>query len=124
MRIYISGPISADIGVEYEEKKERFRRAEKVWTEAGYEVINPLTVGACEDRLCGGRETPGEHGGFHHTWKCYMRYDLIALLRADIIGLLPGWTESPGAMLEYQVAERLDYPVYYLDADGCRTLGS
>jgi hypothetical protein len=119
-RIYISGPISADVpGVPYEERKSRFNVAEGFFVAQGLEVVNPLTIGACEDRLCSGKETPDEHGGFHHTWRCYMKYDLIGLLDCDAISLLPNWFQSPGARLEKHVAMGLGMePVHLAIRDG------
>lgn len=115
-RIYISGPISAEVpGVPYEERKSRFNVTEGFFRSQGLQVVNPLTIGACSDRDCGGKETPEEHGGFHHTWKCYMKYDLIGLLDCDAIALLPNWYQSPGARLEKHVALALGMEPVHLE---------
>lgn len=118
-RVYISGPISTDLPhVPYEERKARFDRAEKSLRRLGHETVNPLTVHACSDRSCGGKPTDDEHGGFLHTWKCYMKYDLIALLDCDVIGLLPHWNLSSGAACEYQVAHRLGFEEWRIGKNG------
>ena len=47
------------------------------------------------------------------TWEAHMRVDLAALLTADVIVMLPGWTTSRGAVLEKTVAEAIGMPVDY-----------
>lgn len=42
----------------------------------------------------------------------YLRRDLKALCDCDAIALLPGWVDSRGATLEYQVARGLELKVY------------
>jgi hypothetical protein len=43
----------------------------------------------------------------------YMRADIEALLEADTIVLLPRWNESPGALLELQIAIELGLAVHH-----------
>lgn len=119
MRVYISGPISANIpGVSYRERKARFGRAEKALQALGHDAVSPLKVDACRDLSCGGNADSAATGGFRHVWKCYMKYDIIALLDCEVIALLPHWNLSPGAACEYQIAHRLDYKEWLLGKTG------
>lgn len=106
--IYIAGPISADIGIPLEEKIQRFHDAEASLRSRGHEVINPLTV---ETDTCPGECNPDGHVGQEgvptHSWACFMRHDIRALLLCDTIALLPGWETSPGARLEVRIAREL-----------------
>ncbi|HHM0543567.1 DUF4406 domain-containing protein [Pseudomonas aeruginosa] len=56
-------------------------------------------------------ENPAEHGvidGFE--WADYLRIDLQKLLTCAAVALLPGWTDSRGALLERYVAFQLGMP--------------
>lgn len=118
-KIYISGPISADVpGADYEERKERFHRAEVNLRSLGYDPVNPLWVNACEDLRCGGYLDETERGRFRHTWHCYLRYDLKALVDCEMIAMLPGWFLSKGARLEFAMAEGLEMDILNLTEDG------
>lgn len=60
----------------------------------GYEVVNPA-------------ELRGSGRG-EMTWAEYLRRDLIAMLgHSDGVATLSGWHNSPGALLETDVAVRL-----------------
>lgn len=119
MKVYISGPISAGVpGADYTERKERFHRAEVNLRAMGHEPINPIWVDACAYRDCGGKIDETEHNGFRHTWDCYLKYDLIALLGCEAIALLPGWFLSKGSRLEWYIAHELRMPVFHLDTEG------
>lgn len=118
IKVYLSGPISTIVpDVEHEELKERFNSLQK-WLKRNFghwQVVNPLTVGACEEMDCNGR--PREN--YEHSWFCYLKHDLRAMLLCDAICLLPGWELSPGAKLEQDVAFRVGLSPYYalLDDD-------
>jgi hypothetical protein len=107
-RVYIAGPISADIGIPLEKKIQRFHRAADHLDGLGYEPVNPLAV---EMDACPGDCNPDAHVGQDgkptHGWACYMRHDLRALLTCDAILLLPEWESSAGARLEAEVAQTL-----------------
>jgi hypothetical protein len=47
----------------------------------------------------------------------YMRQDLTQLMSADVVMMLPGWQDSEGARLEYQVAKAVaKHVVFHADA--------
>lgn len=115
-RPYVSGPIAGAKGLTREEKLQRFSRAELVLRNKGYEPVNPLGVSACETNDCNpeavGDQKYREDGVYRHSWECWLKYDLIAMLdQADSIAMLPDWEDSPGATLERTVALALGWPV-------------
>ena len=113
--IYISGPIMApgpDGGLPTElllaERKRKFHNvAKKIRDNVGPTtlVINPLEVEACRR----GTTKPSCEGADNgkHTWRCYMRYDLEQLVMCEEIVMLEGWEDSPGATVEFNVAQML-----------------
>lgn len=112
-KAYISGPINSPVpGLTHEEAKERFHRCERWINEylPEWKVVNPLKVGACTDESC------GEFDG--HTWDCWLRYDLIAMLGCNTIVFLPDWMSSAGATLEAHVARHILLEPFYADGDG------
>lgn len=113
VKVYISGPIS---GLEEEEFKTNFGRAEALLLDLGHEPVSPLKVLACADEVCGSTRTFSD-GSYQHTWKCYMKYDILALLECDAIAFLPGYLGSRGAALEGSVARGLDYPAALVEID-------
>lgn len=48
-------------------------------------------------------------------WQAMMRQALAMLLDCTGIILMRGWTESRGALVEYNIAVALKMPVYFLD---------
>lgn len=65
-----------------------FEAFEKQLRHRGYLVINPSSVGIHEN----------------WSWEDYMKEDLIHLLCADIVALLPGFYNSRGAREEMYIA--------------------
>jgi hypothetical protein len=109
MRTYLSGPITGNSTY-----RDDFARAEKIVAERGEEPVNPLHVpAACNDSSCLERGGPAdEHdGGTLHSWECYLRGDLAALMTCDKVALLPGWEKSKGATLEQFVARTVNIEV-------------
>jgi hypothetical protein len=120
-RVYICGPISADIGVPHREKILRFYNAEAWLRNVGRiggsqisRVINPLKVPpACNllPSVCAANSSmpsqSGQDGAESHAWECYMRADIAALMTCDDIVLLPRWEESKGAIQEHTLARRV-----------------
>lgn len=93
MKVYISGPITGLTPDVY--RKAFADRAE--WVRAqGWEPVDPCEVDHVSGCSC--------HNGGDHTWSCYMRTDLLVLLRCDAITTLPGWQGSNGARAEVFVA--------------------
>lgn len=114
-KIYISCPITNN-----PHHREQMYRAHKDLGAAGWTVVNPLEVGACADETCGG--TTFEIGlaridEFHHSWACYLKYDLRAMLECDAVAMLPNWRKSPGCLLEHHVAASVGMPIYEYDLE-------
>ena len=93
MRIYVSGPMKGKINL----NKEAFDEAARRWEEAGCEVINPHDYPL--ERRDG--ETDEE------LYERYMLQDFLLIGRCDAIQLLPGWSQSMGAIRELKRAKRL-----------------
>ena len=115
-RPYVSGPIAGASNLSREEKLQRFTRAELVLRNQGYEPVNPLGVTACPTEDCSpdlvGVARYRADGTYNHSWGCWLKYDLIAMLNdADAIAMLPDWEESAGARLERTVAMSIGFPV-------------
>lgn len=87
-KVYIAGAITGKIEAAVLE----FKTAENALLLLGYEVINPM-------------ELPHQHAG---EWSDYMRECIIELCKCDFIFLLPGWGSSAGAVLENQLAKKLN----------------
>lgn len=120
--IYISGPIMApDRDGSYppsrltvERRKMKFNQVAKIikFNEPPTTlVINPLEVEACKPNttapVCDGVENG------KHSWRCYLRHDLEVLVMCEEIVMLPGWDNSPGAGVEFKVAEMLGLEISY-----------
>lgn len=111
MKVYISGPIST---LSEEEFKANFKRASSLVANHEHEPVNPLEVAACEDNSCGSTVTFA-NGEYQHTWQCYVRHDIISLLKCDAICMMPGWLSSRGARVEKYVAENVGMSVLFID---------
>lgn len=48
----------------------------------------------------------------------YFKADLTLMQRATMLVLLPGWTQSKGALVEVQVAAACGMPIWFLAPDG------
>lgn len=90
IKIYISGPIS---GLDYETQvKPLFNETERFINGlSGCEAVNPLNNGNQRDA----------------PWSDHMRADIKLLCDCQFICKLPGWENSRGARLEYQIAQQL-----------------
>lgn len=91
MRVYISGPMTGLPGYNYQ----AFLEAETKLRAQGYEVENPA------------RNEPQD------CWLDYMRQAVAQLAECDAVHLLPGWKDSRGAQVEYQLARGLGLWVMY-----------
>lgn len=59
-----------------------------------------------------------------HSAACWLRGDLIELLRCDGFVLGPGWEHSVGCRLELSVAAHCGIPIYYADLEEGHILNS
>lgn len=99
-RVYLSGKIT---GLLREEYTRNFQRAERHYRTAGFEVVNPVTIG---EKLL--QEKPDA------SYEDFMKLDLEALASCTHIALISGWEDSPGAQREKAEAERLGLEVMQL----------
>jgi hypothetical protein len=90
-RVYICGPVS---GLPYDVAKYNFDKAEASIKAMGAVPINPTNI------------VPAET-----TWNNAMRLCIKAMMDADMILLLDGWSASQGACLEVQLAQMLGIKV-------------
>lgn len=95
-RLYIAGQMSDLPDYNYP----AFRAAEAALRAAGYDVVNPASVGV--------REGWG--------WADYLRAALKLMLDCDGVALLPGWEWSRGACIERGLAINLGMDVRPLSA--------
>lgn len=91
-RVYISGPIS---GYDVAERKAVFDSAARRFRKQDYLVVNPFELGVPDAA----------------PWSQHMRADIAALMRCDIIYMLPGWHTSRGATIERNLAEMVGIKV-------------
>lgn len=91
--IYIAGKIS---GEPIAQCTIKFGTIQKEIERAGHKAVNPLEVVIDPTT----------------TWNQAMRKDIKALMDCDAIFLLADYKNSRGAMLEAQIAQALDMPVF------------
>ena len=91
MKVYIAGPMTGYEDFNYP----AFHAAAAELRAQGYEVLNPA------EHFEGRQDLP---------YQTYMRGAITALLEAEAIYTLPGWTSSKGAKMEMLIAERLGLP--------------
>ena len=106
-RVYISGPMTdPKTGKVSDENLTAFRRAHSLLSKEGYRrVTNPINVWVCRwpwmyralERIVG-KET---------AYRVVLMYDIMLMLRCDMIYKIPGWRESRGAQIESCVAFHL-----------------
>lgn len=112
-KLYLSGGIA-----NVPNFREIFQENAEMLEEHGYEVVNPLDVIACRDdtfeyvvpAACLAKGEPGTPGD-PHSWACYLRYDLIAMLQCDGVAvIMQTFWNSKGAHLEEDVAFQCGLP--------------
>ena len=93
MKVYISGKIT---GIE-EQAFGLFECAETLLIKKGHKPVNPMKLSHKHNK----------------SYNSYMRDCLKALLRCDAIYMLDNWETSKGALIEYDVAKKLDYTIFH-----------
>ena len=92
MIVYLAGPMSHRPDF----NRPAFHAAALALRCRGYHVVSPA-----ENQIQGA------------SWETYIRSGLLMLLtRCDAIAFLPDWHTSRGAVLEYEVAHALQYPIF------------
>lgn len=95
MIIYLAGPMT---GIKDFNYPAFFAEADRLRAK-GFDVRNPAEGPECA------------------TWEDYMRQALTTMMKCDTIRLLPGWTKSRGATIEFNLAEELGMRVIYPSQD-------
>jgi len=113
MKKYVSGKINGLTEAEY---TDHFARGCALVMTMGDTPLSPLTVQACEPEDCNG-DWKKDDGSYLHSWTCYLKYDIIAMLECDAIVMLPNWDTSRGAKFEMYVAEQCGLTVEYISSD-------
>lgn len=93
-KIYIAGKVS---GEKIHEVTMKFGKAQKQLEALGYEAINPLEV----------------VNDWKADWKDAMKLCIKALVDCDAVLFLPDHKESKGAMLEFDIARKLEIKRYF-----------
>lgn len=118
--IYVCGKIS---GLTEKEYRANFDEACRVVNSTpGMEAINPLDIRP----NCRSKDAPRgcnsslvfEDGTYQHTWQCYMKADIKALVDCQGIFVQTNAEDSRGAMLELSIASSLGMLVIFSDGNG------
>lgn len=80
------------------EAEAKFEQAENYVRELGLTPVNPMKLLPFAPE---------------HTWHDYMAEDIKHLLFCDGILMLPCWTDSKGAKLEYLIAEHIELKIFH-----------
>lgn len=99
MKLYIAGgPIKGN--------EKAFREAATYFEEEGHEVIVPLDIPPYSHKgiICPGNTSDAGESDEHKSG-CFMRNDIIEMLKCDGIVLLEGWENSAGAKIEFLTAQ-------------------
>lgn len=90
-KIYIAGKVS---GESLAECTMKFGRVQKMIEALGYEAVNPLELVT----------------DFKTPWNIAMRMCIAKLVDCDAIVLIPDWSNSKGAIIEYNLSRHLEMP--------------
>ena len=101
-KVYIAGPVSGVEGFRH-----NFKRAHGLLTRSGYEGVDPTAPGLVEG----------------WEYRDYINRGLRLLEECDLICMLPGSANSPGAQLELHYAVLCGLPVINISDDYRRILG-
>lgn len=92
MKVYISGPIS---GLPFEEVEKNFNSMENSIQDMGHTAVNPLNNGLPRDA----------------SWDDHMKADIKLMMECDTIYLLENWRQSRGALIEFDLAVKLNFRI-------------
>ena len=108
MKLYIAGPIKGKA----DKNESAFRLVERKLQSLGYTTIVPLDIPPHKhEGNCPGNTS--EAGEGEHKSGCYMRNDIIAMLKCDGIILLDGWENFAGARIEFLTAQACGLEIKY-----------
>lgn len=97
-KVYISGPMTGMADHNFP----AFNAKAKELRALGFVVVNPAEL---------------DGSGEVMPWEWYLRRDLKVMLDCDGIYMLPDWTKSNGAKLEFDVAQKLKFVIMYYDQE-------
>lgn len=99
MRVYIAGKIT---GEDLEICKEKFKSYSKLAKHKfpNAKIINPFEIN--KDIIPNG------------TYSEYFSNDMKEFVFCDVICFIPDWKESSGALVEYQIAEKMGLQIVFL----------
>lgn len=93
-KCYIAGKVSGLTKVEY---RINFEKAEKIVKELGFIPLVPIELPHIHDK----------------TWESYMKECIAAMMQCHSIYMLSNYKNSPGALLELELAEKLNFEIIY-----------
>lgn len=102
-KVYIAGKVT---GEPIAECTMKFGTAQKEIEKLGFEAINPLEV----------------VGDWKAPWNVAMKKCVSALVQCDAMMLLSDWSDSKGAIMEFEMAENLNIPVFRFSKNGLSQL--
>jgi hypothetical protein len=97
--IYIAGPYTAESREGEDENIKSAARIAADYIKRGWAVFCPHTMSVTIDREFNKDRMI--------DWNDWMTMDLHWLSKCDAIHMLPGWTKSKGAVMEYMFAQAL-----------------
>jgi len=92
MKFYIAGKITGD-----PDYKKKFDEVEKQIMYKGHAVMNPACLKQYKE----------------FSWEDYMFITKAMQMKCNAVFFLSNWTDSKGAMEEFETAKKLGQPVYF-----------
>lgn len=92
-KIYIAGKVT---GLPIAETTMKFGQAQKEIEAQGFEAVNPLAV----------------VNDFKTPWQKAMKMCIESLIKCDAVVLLHDYSDSKGALIEMNLAQSIDMPVF------------
>lgn len=89
VRYYLAGPMTGIPNL----NKPLFDMAASILRGLGHDIVNPTELEQ------------------FRSWDVTMRHALRAMLECDAVILLPGWERSRGALLEFEVAQKVSMTI-------------